>query len=138
MNEPHSWNRRDFDVTPNGYFTILKPARWFARSLLAGGFRYAIGQSPKPAAPAPKSNFSSTQMPMDSAPRENPTILQWTKKPTRDWYGLVRTGLVVLLAMAGTLFLLFILANHQLSSGSLGKPPVRNDDCPAAPGAQPE
>jgi hypothetical protein len=40
-----TWNRREFTVTPNGYFTVLKASKWFSAVPLPGGFRYLIGQS---------------------------------------------------------------------------------------------
>jgi hypothetical protein len=40
-----SWNRRDFNVAVNGYFTILKPAGWFSAARLPGTFRYLTGQT---------------------------------------------------------------------------------------------
>lgn len=45
MNSPRSWNRREFNVTANGYFTVLRPAGWFSTVPLPKGFRYLVGQS---------------------------------------------------------------------------------------------
>ena len=45
MNGPGSWNRRGFDVTPNGFFTVLRSSGWFPAFRLPGGFRYLIGES---------------------------------------------------------------------------------------------
>jgi len=45
MNGPGSWNRRGFDVTPNGFFTVLRSSGWFPTFRLPGGFRYLIGES---------------------------------------------------------------------------------------------
>jgi hypothetical protein len=45
MRSPHTWNRREFDITQNGYFTILKSAGWFSAVPLPGGFRYLAGKS---------------------------------------------------------------------------------------------
>jgi hypothetical protein len=30
---PRSWNRREFSVSQAGYFTVLKPTRWFSATL---------------------------------------------------------------------------------------------------------
>ena len=50
MKGPRSWNRREFDVTPAGFFTVLKPSGWFsATSRLPAGFRDAPF-SPHPSA----------------------------------------------------------------------------------------
>ena len=40
-----SWNRRSSEVTPNGFFTVLKSAGWFPTFHLPGGFRYLVGES---------------------------------------------------------------------------------------------
>jgi hypothetical protein len=40
-----SWNRRDFNVAVNGYFTVLKPTGWFSAARLPGTFRYLTGQT---------------------------------------------------------------------------------------------
>jgi len=39
MTASRLWNRREFDVTPAGYFTVLKPKRWFSAVRLSGTFR---------------------------------------------------------------------------------------------------
>ncbi len=45
MKDPRTWNRRDFAVTSNGYFTVLKPTGWFSTLRLPGGSRYLAGPS---------------------------------------------------------------------------------------------
>jgi len=40
MNNPHSWNRREFRIAANGFFTVLRPKGWFSTVPLPGGFRY--------------------------------------------------------------------------------------------------
>src|SRR5579863_1865641 len=40
------WNRREFDVTPNGYFTVLKSSGWFSAVRLPDGFRYLVKGAP--------------------------------------------------------------------------------------------
>lgn len=43
MKGSRTWNRRDFSVTADGYFTVLTPAGWFPTVRLPGGFRYRFG-----------------------------------------------------------------------------------------------
>lgn len=45
MNGSGSWNRRGFEVTPNGFFTVLRSSGWFPAFRLPGGFRYLLGES---------------------------------------------------------------------------------------------
>jgi hypothetical protein len=104
MSEPHSWNRRDFDVTPNGYFSILKPARWFARSPLAGGFRYVIGEPGKKAA---RSAAVPGQKAPDNASCQEPAIGLRLLEPSQNDRHLLRLGLIVLAAAAITLGMLW-------------------------------
>ena len=75
MNNPRTWNRRDFTVTANGFFTILKPSRWFSAVPLPGGFRYLVGRSKRTSSPPAHEN-----------PTENPTAappLESTSEPTQ-------------------------------------------------------
>ena len=51
MPSPRSWNRREFTVAPNGFFTILKPTGWFSALPLPGGFRYLKGKSKRAVSP---------------------------------------------------------------------------------------
>jgi hypothetical protein len=44
MKRPGPWNRRGFDVIPNGFFTVLRSSGWFPAFRLPGGFRYLIGE----------------------------------------------------------------------------------------------
>ena len=45
MNHPRSWNRREFRVAANGFFTVLRPTGWFSAVPLPGGFRYLVNLS---------------------------------------------------------------------------------------------
>jgi hypothetical protein len=50
-----AWNRREFDVSIAGYFTVLRPTRWFSALRLPEGFRYRIkGAEPENPALASK------------------------------------------------------------------------------------
>ncbi len=40
-----AWNRRGSEVTPNGFFTVLKSTGWFPTFRLPGGFRYLTRES---------------------------------------------------------------------------------------------
>jgi hypothetical protein len=42
------WNRREFDVAQNGYFTVLKPSGWFSAARLPDTFRYLFKGAPAP------------------------------------------------------------------------------------------
>ena len=53
---PRTWNRRDFIVAPNGLYTVLKSAGWFAAWRLPGGFRYLVPQSKGTASPKTHEN----------------------------------------------------------------------------------
>jgi hypothetical protein len=48
LKTPKTWNRREFDVTPNGYFTVLKSSGWFSAARLPAGFRYLAKGAPDP------------------------------------------------------------------------------------------
>jgi hypothetical protein len=51
MPSPRTWNRREFNITQNGYFTILKSSGWFSAVPLPGGFRYLGSKSRRAATP---------------------------------------------------------------------------------------
>ena len=104
MSEPRSWNRRGFDVTPNGFFTVLKPSGWFAASRLPGGFRYLIGYSGKEphrlaAMPAEKG--------LGGGAAEQPTIALHLIEESRGAHQLLWFLLLVLAAAAITLGMLW-------------------------------
>ncbi len=53
------WNRREFDVTPNGFFTVLRPSGWFSATRLPEGFRYLIRGAPDPRLKIPQATEGS-------------------------------------------------------------------------------
>jgi hypothetical protein len=48
MGDGKQWNRRGFNVTPAGFYTVLSPARWFSTLQLPSGYRYQIREDGKP------------------------------------------------------------------------------------------
>jgi hypothetical protein len=102
MKDPRTWNRREFNVTLTGWFTVLRPTGWFSASRLPGGFRYLIGPSKltKPEQTAPgNADSHETEIPLQILP-----------PGTHDRH-LVRTALVVLTAVAIAWALLCWTAN---------------------------
>jgi hypothetical protein len=125
MKDPRTWNRRDFAVTANGYFTILKPTGWFSAVRLPGGFRYLVGQSKgtgspqadenptvsTTAAPPAGSTFMPEQRGPDGADSQKTAIpLQFTSLSTPD-HRLMRPALIVLAAIAISWILLWCTAH---------------------------
>jgi hypothetical protein len=118
---PHTWNRRGFNIAPNGYFTVLKPSGWFAASRLPGGFRYLGGQSKGPAfaqtlengvgnpAAALPLGSTSVQKQMTPGPGDTTIRLQTIEMSEQD-HRLVRPTLVVLAATAIMSILLWWIA----------------------------
>lgn len=107
----HIWNRRDFSVASAGYFTVLKPAGWFAASRLSGGFRYLGGQ---PEETAPESTSAPKQKaPYRASTEETAPRLQTIERNTHD-HPLMRPALVVLGATAITSVLLWWIAFPRL------------------------
>ncbi len=125
MKSPRSWNRREFAVTPNGFFTILKPTGWFSTVPLPGGFRYLVGQSKGTAspqahenstenpttAPPPESTSVPEQMALDHADSQETAIPLQIMKPSTPDHRLLRPALVVLAATAITSILLWWITN---------------------------
>jgi hypothetical protein len=116
MTSPRSWNRREFAVTQNGYFTILKSTGWFSAAPLPGGFRYLTGKpkgaaSPrmpentaeKPAATSdPGSIGVSKQKPPGHAGGRQATIQLQTIDSRTPGRHLMRLALIVIAATALT------------------------------------
>lgn len=102
MKNPRTWNRRDFNVTPNGYFTVLKPAGWFAASRLPGGFRYLVGQAGAKVSPRP----ASAARQITSGGSETTLRLE-VMEPIAHDHPLMRPALIVVTAVAITSFLLW-------------------------------
>jgi hypothetical protein len=97
MKDPRTWNRRDFAVTANGFFTVLRPTGWFSTLRLPGGFRYLTGQSKGTTSPLPP-------YPTDNHPTALP--LQFVSLGVQD-RRVMRPALIVLAAGAITLFMLW-------------------------------
>jgi hypothetical protein len=111
-----SWNRREFNVTPAGFFTVLKPTGWFsATSRLSAGFRYLIGPSEQAAAPHVVETPAAAPVPapeqqtLDHADTQETTIPPKFLIPTTHDYHLVRVSLSVLFAAAFTYFVLWFV-----------------------------
>ena len=108
---PHTWNRRDFDVAPNGFYTILKSSGWFAAWRLPAGFRYFAAQPKKTAAPRAQNVPAAAlqQKPLDHADSQETAILSQSMIPsTRDRRPL-RLAFIVLASTAITAILLWWL-----------------------------
>jgi hypothetical protein len=109
MKGSRSWNRREFDVTANGYFTILKPSGWFPTVRLPGGFRYRFGQPKGPAAPLVGSPSMPRPLALDPATsRQVLSQLQILPPDTGD-RSIMRPVLIALAATLATLLVLFWL-----------------------------
>jgi hypothetical protein len=112
---PRSWNRREFSVTPNGYFTILRPSGWFSAARLPEGFRYRMGLSEETefshvhedptVAPPPE------QKVLNAVSQETAILSQTMKMSTHD-YHLVRIALIILAATAITWMILWSMFIH--------------------------
>ncbi|MGP8271599.1 MAG: hypothetical protein ACLQLH_16165 [Terracidiphilus sp.] len=120
---PRTWNRREFDVAPNGYFTILKATGWFSAVRLPGGFRYLV-RLPKwtapqqaqenstenpTAAPSPESTFEPVQKAPGHADSQETAILSQSMIPGPQDHKLMRLVLIVLAATAVTSIVLWWL-----------------------------
>jgi len=132
MKGPSSWNRRDFDVTPNGYFTVLRPTRWFPSVRLPDGFRYLIGETGKP-----KRQLGDPAGMGNGLPGVGQqTIVNFQLVgSTVGIRSLLRVGLIVLGAIAISFgLLLFIGGFHGLSI----RPKTNTAPCPvsSAPSAE--
>src|ERR1017187_9261734 len=117
----HSWNRREFSVTPNGYFTVLRSTGWFSTVRLPGDFQYRIGLSDVTAFPQANENptqnpttvplLESTSMPdqnaLDHAGIQESAILSQSMIPNTHDYRLMRTALIVLAAIVISFLILW-------------------------------
>lgn len=79
MPDPRTWNRREFSVTPNGFFTVLRPSGWFSAAPLPGGFRYLTTPSKK--ATAQEDAHSTATVPPGSTPQRVQTALDHGGSP---------------------------------------------------------
>jgi hypothetical protein len=118
---PRTWNRREFDIKPAGYFTVTKATGWFAAWRLPGGFRYLFPQSreakelqdAKPEeTPANEPAFTSArgQMANDNADSQQTAVLSQSVIPGRSGHWLMRLVLIVFAAAAITYALLWWIA----------------------------
>ena len=131
---PRTWNRREFDITPNGYFTVLKPTRWFSAVRLPRGFRYLVGlpkgtaaskvlENPTENSAAALSRESTSEPAQkfpDHADDLETAILSQSIIPGTQAHRLMQTALIVLAATAITLIVLWWL-------WWIGHPLVAND-----------
>jgi hypothetical protein len=114
MTDPRSWNRREFDVSIAGYFTVLRPTRWFSALRLPGGFRYRIkGAGPEDPAlasklpPAPGSISSPKLNSADNAASQETAMPLQLATPSKPDRHLMQLVLIVPAALAITALLLW-------------------------------
>lgn len=111
MPSPRTWNRREFNIAQNGYFTILKSSEWFSAVPLPGGFRYLVSKSKGTVAPQAHENPAAALPGSTSAPQQkfpNPTDIQQTTirlqtiDSSTSGHHLIRLALIVVAATALT------------------------------------
>jgi hypothetical protein len=117
---PRTWNRREFDVTPNGYFTVLKSTGWFSAVRLPGGFRYLVGLSKgtaysqalenPTASPPPELISVPVQKSLDHSGSLETAILSQSMIPSTQDHSLMRPVLIALAAIAISWILLWWIA----------------------------
>ncbi len=105
MKSGRSWNRREFSVTPAGFFTVLKPQGWFSAARLSQGFRYLIGP-PKGSVPSTSTGVLEQKGPAQTDSNEAPAVLQIIA-PSASERHLLRFILIVLIAALLTLAVLW-------------------------------
>lgn len=120
MQEPSSWNRREFNVTSAGYFSVLRPGRWIPAFRLPGGFRYLIRADRKLRVVAPSANADAAAIARESALGLQIPILQWTRPEARSRFALLRILLVALSALAIAWVLLLMLFHSGNVTQGLG------------------
>jgi hypothetical protein len=104
MPDSRSWNRREYDVTPAGYFTVLKPQGWFSTVRLPGGYRYLLKGPATPTWLAKPAGVSADET--KRAGSQEPAASLNILPPVERGRGLVRLTLIVLGAAAITYSLL--------------------------------
>ena len=104
MNQPRTWNRREFDVSPNGFFTVLRPSVWFSASRLPGGFRYLLGHNDSNRSP-----LSAATAGKITAGGQATTLRLEVIEPITHDHPLMRPALIVFTAAAITAFLLWCI-----------------------------
>jgi hypothetical protein len=100
MPSSRSWNRREFSITQNGYFTILKSNGWFSAVPLPGGFRYQVNKSK--ADTHPIAPTFAPQLNSEGAASQQATIQLQTIDSNTPRQALMRPALIVLAATALT------------------------------------
>jgi hypothetical protein len=119
MTDPRSWNRREFDVTIAGAYSVLKPRGWFSALRLPAGFRYRIKGAVGPenpaltsaVPPAPGSISSPKLNSLDCAASQESTTppqLATLSAPDRRP---IRLLLIVLAAVATMYAMLLLIGN---------------------------
>jgi hypothetical protein len=116
MSNLRTWNRREFSVTPNGYFTVLRSTGWFSTLRLPGGFRYRVGLSDETEFSQAHEDPTATPLPEQKAlihaDIQETAILSQSMIPSTQDYRLLRTALIVLAAAAITLIILYSLMDY--------------------------
>ena len=110
MRGPGSWNRRGSEVTPNGYFTVLKSTGWLPTFRLPGGFRYLIGESGVNRAPS--AGVPGRQAADQPAGMQTEIALRQLDAEPRGARGLLR-AVTLALAGAALTFTLLLWIMHQ-------------------------
>jgi hypothetical protein len=95
------WNRREFDVTPNGYFTVLKSSGSVSAVRPPAGFRYLVKGAPDP----------SFKFPLHSGGQATGLPPQILASNSKEPY-LSRLALALLGAVAVSWALLWCLFQH--------------------------
>lgn len=113
---PRTWNRRSFNVTQNGFFTVLRPTESFSAARLPGGYRYVVAEPKPPAPPKPDENptastSASGQKPPDHADGRPTEVLIQILKPSEREHSPARPVLIALAAAAITGILLWRIQN---------------------------
>jgi hypothetical protein len=105
---PRSWNRREFNVSTAGWFTVLKPAGWFSTaSRLTAGSPNLAGSSRRSAASATSALEGNA---LGLAARRGTIVPPEILKPGTQDRSLLRVALIVFSAAAITFGLLWWLA----------------------------
>ena len=106
MKGPPYWNRRETDITPNGFFTVMKSSGWFSAARLPAGFRYLVKGPPKPAGLEIAERVRNVSAQADGQSAGMPP--QILAPESHDHFFLLRFALIVL--AAATLTWLALLA----------------------------
>ena len=94
------WNRRDFQITSAGFYTVLSAARWFSTLQLPDGYRYKIKEDGKP-----KRQIHENDAP--GAADSETTVQFQMVGSTEGKFRLLRLLGIVVAAIGLTFFLLF-------------------------------